>query len=165
MPETAVGKHKGMRETFELWAKRNWLTVTPGDVINHDAIRAQIDSDLSFCRIQAIGYDRWGTNEIVQWLKQALPSDKVVDVPQTTSALNAPSKELERQLGLGILRHGGNPILRWMADNVQARTDSNGNVKPDRQKSTEKVDGILALVDALYVSMERQPKSSFAFVL
>jgi phage terminase large subunit-like protein len=165
LPEKAVREHKGMRETFELWAQRKWLTITPGDVIDHAAIRKQIDSDLSFCRVQGIGYDRWGTNEIVQWLKQSLPSDKVVDVPQTTTALNAPSKELERQLGLGILRHGGHPVLRWMADNVEARTDSNGNIKPDRQRSTEKIDGILALVDALYASMQGQPKSSFAFVL
>lgn len=165
LPEKAVREHKGMRETFELWAQRKWLTITPGDVIDHDAIRKQIDSDLSFCQIQKIGYDRWGTNEIVQWLKKALPSDRVVDVPQTTTALNAPSKEMERQLGLSLLNHGGNPILRWMADNVEARTDSNGNIKPDRQRSTEKVDGILALVDALFASMQDQPKSSFAFVL
>ncbi len=63
--------------------------------------------------------------------------------------LNAPSKELERLLGLRLLEHGGNPVLRWMASNVALYTDSAGNIKPDRKKSNEKIDGIAALVDAI----------------
>ena len=90
--------------------------------------------------------------------------DNVVGVPQTSTALNAPSKDLERRLGDRQLAHGGNPVLSWMADNVQALTDANGNIKPDRKKSKEKIDGIAALVDALFVASD-VPASTFAFVL
>lgn len=70
-------------------------------------------------------------------------------VQQTVHKLNGPSKKLEVLLGNTLLEHGGNPILRWMAANVQVFTDGAGNIKPDRKKSKEKIDGIAALVDAL----------------
>jgi phage terminase large subunit-like protein len=164
LPEAAVKARKDIRDVLHLWARAGRLTITPGDVIDHDAVRLQIDRDARAFRLLRVGYDRWGSNEIVQWLKKRLPEANVVGVAQTTTALNAPSKELERQLGLRLLRHGGHPVLRWMADNVEARTDSNGNIKPDRAKSREKIDGIAALVDAVSVAME-EPKTAFAFVL
>ena len=63
--------------------------------------------------------------------------------------MSAPSKELERLILGHDLQHGGNPVLRWMASNVTAKLDAAGNIKPDKEKSTEKIDGIVALVMAL----------------
>ena len=102
--------------------------------------------------------------EIIQWMRRRKGTKWAKPVPQTVTKLNAPSKELERLLGLRRLRHGGNPVLRWMADNVQATADGSGNIKPDRAKSKEKIDGIAALVDALAVAMDR-PEAGYAFVL
>lgn len=63
------------------------------------------------------------------------------------------------------MRHGGHPVLRWMADNVTVTSDSNGNIKPDKKKSTEKIDGIVALVMALAAEgRERQVAASLDFV-
>jgi phage terminase large subunit-like protein len=165
LPEAAVETRKDMRDVLELWARTGRLVITPGDVIDHDAIRRQIDRDAQDYDLRKVGYDRWGSTEIVQWLKKRMPEDDVVGIAQTATALNSPSKELERQLGLRILHHGGHPILRWMADNVEAFTDSSGNIKPDRKKSREKIDGVAALVDALFVAMEEPAKDAFAFVL
>lgn len=162
LPGDALNERRDMRDVIEHWARTPALTITPGAVIDHDAIKRQVDADLRAYRVQKLGYDRWGANELVQWAtKRGL---ECIGVPQTTTALNAPSKELERLLGRRQLAHGGNPVLRWMADNVQALTDSNGNIKPDRKRSKEKIDGIIGLVNALFVASEA-PKEAFAFVL
>lgn len=164
LPEKAVLERKDMRGTLDAWQKAGALTITEGDVIDLDAIKLYLDADMQRYDVQKVGYDRWGANDIVSWLKKRMPEDDVVGVTQTTTALNAPSKELERRLGARQLAHGGNPVLRWMADNVQARTDSAGNIAPDRKRSKEKIDGIAALVDALFVAAD-EPASAFAFVL
>ena len=164
IPAAAAYRRKDMRDVLDAWAKAGKLRITPGDVIDHDAIRKRIDADMRTFRVRKIGYDRWGANEIVQWLRRRLPDENVVGIPQTTTALNAPSTELERLLGLRQLAHGSHPVLRWMADNVELKSDAQGNIKPDKRKSKEKIDGIAALVDALFVASER-PAETFAFVL
>ena len=60
----------------------------------------------------------------------------------------------------GKLRHGGHPVLRWMASNVAVETDAAGNLKPSKKKSTERIDGIVAGVMALGRSMLHQPRQS-----
>ncbi|MCU4184014.1 hypothetical protein K6U06_06555 [Acidiferrimicrobium sp. IK] len=165
LPEAAISKRKDhMRSQFEAWAREGFMVATAGDVIDEDAIRAQIDRDMGMFRVAGVGYDRWGANSVVAWMKARMGEKRCQGVAQTATALNAPSKELERLLGLRRLRHGGHPVLRWMADNVQATRDGSGNVKPDRAKSKEKIDGIAALVDALSVGMAK-PSADFAFVL
>jgi phage terminase large subunit-like protein len=164
LPQAAVDRRKDMRDVLEAWARSGRLRITPGDVIDLDAIKKRIDADARSFRVKRVGYDRWGATDIVQWLKRRMAEDDVVGIPQTTTGLNAPSKELERLLGLRQLAHGGHPVLRWMADNVERKSDAQGNIKPDRQKSKEKIDGIAALVDALFVAGDK-PADVFAFVL
>ncbi len=163
--EKMVSSRKdAMRARFEEWARARQMEVCPGDTIDLDAMRAQIDRDMQMFRVRGVGYDRWGANELVHWMKARKGDEWAKGIPQTTTALNAPSLELERRLARRRLRHGGHPVLRWMADNVQATRDSQGNVKPDRAKSKEKIDGVAALVDALAVMLEA-PQKDFAFLL
>ena len=54
------------------------------------------------------------------------------------------------------LHHGGHPVLRWMADNVVVKEDPAGNIKPDKSKSTEKIDGIVATIMALDLAIRNQ---------
>ena len=68
---------------------------------------------------------------------------------QGFASLSGPSKELLRLVLSRGVAHGGNAVLRWMADNVSARQDPSGNVKPDKAKSTGRIDGIVASVMAI----------------
>jgi len=63
--------------------------------------------------------------------------------------MSGPIKELERLIVGRQISHGGNAVLRWMASNVSVRQDPAGNLKPDKSKSTEKIDGVVALVMAV----------------
>jgi phage terminase large subunit-like protein len=75
--------------------------------------------------------------------------DRLVDFPQSFQGMSAPAKELEKLLVQRKIRHGGNPVLRWMASNVALKFGPDGQVKPDRERSKDKIDGIVALVMAL----------------
>lgn len=63
--------------------------------------------------------------------------------------MSPPSKELMKLTLEGKLAHGGHPVLAWMMDNIFIRTDPAGNIKPDKEKSTEKIDGAVAIIMAL----------------
>jgi phage terminase large subunit-like protein len=147
LPRAAIARHRTLGPLYEQWARDGWLTVTDGDVVDYDAIEAQVLADArDFGLIQA-AYDPWNATKLALELQDAgLP---MVEHPQTIARMNGPAQELERLLGEVLLRHGDNPVLKWMADTVVARVDAEGRIKPDRKKSTEKIDGIVALVMAL----------------
>jgi phage terminase large subunit-like protein len=74
-------------------------------------------------------------------------------------------KELERLVLAGQIRHGNNPVLTWMADNLVARMDPAGNIKPDKEKSKEKIDGIVALIMALDLALRRDPAQDMSGIM
>ncbi len=135
------------RVPYDAWVREGYITATPGNVIDYDYVLAQIDEDAGRYDIQEIAFDRWGATRIVQQLEDA--GMTVVQFGQGFSSMSPPTKELERLLLGGKLAHGGNPVLSWMAGNVVVREDPAGNIKPDKGKSIEKIDGIVALVMAL----------------
>lgn len=132
---------------YQFWVDQGQLTATPGAVIEYRAIELEIQRLAERYDIREIAYDRWGAAQ----MRQNLEGDglTVVDMGQGYASMSAPTKEL---LGLVLakrLRHGGHPVLRWMADNLVVRTDASGNQKPDKEKSRQKIDGMVALIMAL----------------
>jgi phage terminase large subunit-like protein len=110
-------------------------------------IRRRINELLEHYELREVAVDRWNASQITS----QLVSDGVTMVPfgQGYRDMSAPTKELEALLLSKRPRHGGNPVLRWMADNVSVRQDPAGNLKPDKAKSTGRIDGIVALIMAL----------------
>lgn len=138
------------------WVKAGWITLTPGDVTDYDFIKLRVREDLNHFDVQGIGFDRWNSSQLVIDLEEE--GAPMVKVGQGVASLSAPMKEMDRLIRAGsvkrpLLRHGGNPVARWMADNLVPYMDAAGNVKPDKAKSMEKIDGMSALVTALAVAM------------
>jgi phage terminase large subunit-like protein len=98
-------------------------------------------------QIQEIAFDPYNATQIVTQLTN--DGFLMVQFRQGFLSMNTPTKELLRLVMAGDLNHLGNPALRWMADNVVATEDPAGNLKPDKSKSTERIDGIVALIMAL----------------
>jgi phage terminase large subunit-like protein len=73
----------------------------------------------------------------------------LIQFGQGFASMAAPTKELEKMVGSGELAHGGNPVLSWMVSNTVVRSDPAGNLKPDKEKSTERIDGVVALIMAI----------------
>lgn len=129
------------------WVKEGFLNVTPGNVIDYKAILERIDVDARTFDIVELAYDRWGMTQLSQDLTDA--GMTVVPFGQGFASMSAPTKEWERLILERRYRHGGNPVMRWMFDNIVVRTDPAGNVKIDKARSSEKVDGAVAAVMGL----------------
>jgi len=129
------------------WARDGYLRATEGNVTDYDVIREDIKTLAETYAIEGIGYDRWNASHLMtQLVGDGAP---MVPTGQGFADLSAPSKELEKLILGGRLRHGGHPILAWMADHVEVDEDAAGNIKPSKRRSTERIDGIVALVMAI----------------
>lgn len=138
------------------WVQQGWLQTTPGNVTDYDYIEAAIVRDSNTFDVESIGYDRYGALQLVNTLSEGygLP---MVPVGQGFLSLSNPLKECQRLLLKGTaeapyLRHGGNPVMRWMTDNLDVEFDAAGNVKPSKKagmSNGNKIDGWSALVTAM----------------
>ena len=132
---------------YDVWRKQGFINTTEGNVIHYGFIEKFIEDLGKRYHILEIAYDRWNATQMVQNLED----EGFVMVPfgQGFKDMSPPSKELYKLLMEGNIIHGGNPVLKWMAGNVVMRQDPAGNIKPDKEKSTEKIDGIVALIMGL----------------
>lgn len=132
---------------YDLWQRQGLLETTEGAVVHYSFIEKFIEKLDEKFNIQEIAFDRWNATQISQNLEEL--GFTVVQFGQGYSSMSAPTKELMNLVLERRIAHGGNPVLRWMMDNVFVEQDSAGNIKPSKKKSTEKIDGVVALVMAL----------------
>lgn len=132
---------------YDVWQKQGFIQTTEGNVIHYGFIEKFIERLGETYNIREIAYDRWNATQMVQNLEDM--SFTMVPFGQGFKDMSPPSKELFKLLMEGNILHGGNPVLKWMAGNVVMRQDPAGNIKPDKEKSVEKIDGIVASIMAL----------------
>lgn len=153
LPEERIDElEQQLQVPLRQWADDGLLTLTEGDAIDYGAIEKQIIADCRRLDVQRISYDRMFAGQLVQRVESKTRGVDLVPIAQTYLGMSPGSKELERLLREGRLHHGGNPILRWNASVVEVYRDGNDNlrpVKPDRGKSSARIDGIAAAVMAL----------------
>jgi len=147
-PEESIGERsKSDRVPYDVWERQGWIEPTEGNVIDYDFIEAKIKDLGERYQIMEIGYDPYNAQGLVNHLTdEGLP---MVVVRQGYLTLTSPAKELERLTMTRTITHFGNPVMRWCAANVVVEQDPAGNIKPSKAKSTERIDGIAALVTAL----------------
>lgn len=144
-----------------VWRREGFLTVTPGNVADYDAVRAQINADRELFNVRGIAFDPWNSSQLVNDLQS--DGAPMIKTSQTLQKLSAPTKELQKVLLEGtaekpLFRHGGNPAVRWQADNFAVWMDANGNVKPDKAHAADKIDAIAAAINALGLVLDVGPK-------
>lgn len=131
------------------WVRDGWLQVTEGNVVDYDHFKKVVNRDATRFGPIEIGYDPWGPAPVIVQNLQDEGGLKMVPVRQGYATLSAPTKQLEKLLMQRQFHHGGNPVARWQADNVTIRTDPAGNIKPDKERSGDKIDGIAAAITGL----------------
>lgn len=132
---------------YDIWKQQGYLETTEGNVIHYGYIEQFIDNLGEKYNIQEIVFDRWGAVQMVQNLEGM--GFTVVPFGQGFKDMSPTTKELMKLTLEKKIAHGGHPVLRWMMDNIYIRTDPAGNIKPDKAKSTEKIDGVVATIMAL----------------
>lgn len=145
---------------LDRWIEQGFVTATDGDVVDYAAVKAAVVGDCRHLDMRRVSYDRMFAGQLVQELADELGGGiELAPVAQTFLGLSPACKELERLLGAGLIRHGGDPVMRWMASVVEVKNDGSDNirpVKPDRRKSTTRIDGIQAAVTAMDGVIRRQ---------
>lgn len=132
---------------YDVWERQGFLESTEGNVIHYDFLEETIGRLGERFDIREIAYDRWGAVQMSQDLEGA--GFTVVPFGQGYKDMSPPTKELMRLVLDRRIAHDGNPVLRWMMDNIFVRTDPAGNIKPDKERSTERIDGVVAMIMAL----------------
>lgn len=146
--ENAELRERRDRVPYLTWARQGLVTLTPGTSVDYSYIRAEIQALAKTYDLRKIHIDRWNATQIAGELREQ-DGIAVENFGQGFASMSAPTKELERIVLAGKLRHGSNPVLNWMADNAVSVSDAAGNLKIAKDKSSEKVDGIIALIMAL----------------
>lgn len=140
-------RSKRDRVPYDVWRDQGFLTATPGNATDFAFIQHEIVRLAGRYDVREIAYDRTFAGEIIQGLQDE--GLQLVEYGQGFLSLAAPTAELQRLLIARNLWHGSHPVLRWNASNVAVRQDPVGNLKPDKERSTERIDGISAVVNAL----------------
>ncbi|MCF2601934.1 terminase large subunit [Anaerovibrio lipolyticus] len=132
---------------YDLWEHQGFLQTTEGNVVHYGYIEKFIEELGTKYNIREIAFDRWGAVQMVQKLEGM--GFTVVPFGQGFKDMSPPTKELMKLTLEQKIAHGAHPVLRWMMDNIYVRTDPAGNIKADKEKSTEKIDGAIATIMAL----------------
>ena len=132
---------------YDVWERQGYLQTTEGNVVHYGYIEKFIEELGKKFNIREIAFDRWGAVQMVQNLEGM--GFTVVPFGQGFKDMSPPTKELMKLTLEQKLAHGGHPVLRWNMDNIFIRTDPAGNIKADKEKSTEKIDGAVATIMAL----------------
>lgn len=142
-----------------VWVRRGWLTTTTGNVTDYAFVKDQIVKDLDQFEALELAYDPWNATTLTNdLLADGAP---MIEVRQGYASMSPPLKEIKRLLVEGTceepkLRHGGNPVSRWMCDNLCIAMSPQGDVKPDKGNATDKIDGMAALNTAMARAMHHQ---------
>jgi len=132
---------------YDLWARQDFLKTTEGNVVDYAFIEKFVEELGTRFDIREIVYDRWGASQMSQNLERL--GFTVVPFGQGYISMSPPSKDLYQLVMEKKIRHACHPVLDWNMGNVIIDQDAAGNIKPNKQKSTEKIDGAVALVMGL----------------
>lgn len=151
---------------MSVWAKEGWITLCPGAAINYDMIYDQIEKDRKFFDVVDLNYDPMMAAPIIQELeKRNLTSVQV----KQGFMLSEPMKELMKLCKTGHFHHAGNPVMRWNVSAVEVKRDDRDRIyyiKPNRDQSGKRIDGVAAAVMAIDGVMRRgnliQPEYQYA---
>ena len=132
---------------YDVWERQGYLKTTEGNVVHYGFIENFIEELGQKFHIKEIAFDRWGAVQMSQNLEDL--GFTLVQFGQGYKDMSPPTKELMKLTLEKKIAHGGQPVLRWMMDNIFIKRDPAGNIKPDKEKSTEKIDGAVAMIMAL----------------
>lgn len=132
------------KQPFDKWKRAGAVFTNPGDVVDQNALHKKVLEDSEEYDLRAVMVDRWNATQfVVNLIDEGVQAEMF---GQGFGSMSGPSKWLERAVLTGALDHGGHPVLRWCAENVCVTEDHAENIKPSKEESTDRIDGIVALI-------------------
>ena len=146
IPEGKISERSD-RVDYRKWMEEGWIVSCPGRVLDEGWYIATLFDQLRRYDVRCIAYDPWGMWDLKHQFSRY--EDELMEYAQDIRHMSVPTKRLESEVLKHRMNFGGNPVLRWMMRNVVVYIDPNANVKLDKAKSRNKIDGVVALVDAI----------------
>jgi len=152
--EGAAKRSRTDRVPYEQWIREGLITATNGSAVDQGFIREDINRIAREYRLRDLGFDEWNATK----LSMELQGDgiAVVKLRQGFRDLSEATKHLSALVTGRALKHGGHPLLRWMASNMVVKQNADGYLIPDKAKTTERIDGIVALIMGLSVGLRQK---------
>lgn len=159
IPEDTMDEHaRKDKQNYRQWVKQGDLLVTPGNAVDYAFIRETVKTEAKRWKILQLGYDPWNATQLaIELLNEGLP---MVEVRQGFQSLSEPTKRLLALTLDHLLIHNAQPVLRWNADNLVVQLDPAGNVKPNKAKAMQRIDGMVALIMAIGCAIRNEQKTS-----
>jgi phage terminase large subunit-like protein len=146
------------RVPYPVWVRQGFITATPGNVVDYGFVRKTINETAAEFDLQKMGVDTWNARQLITELTEH-DGIECEEFRQGFASMSAPTKSLMRLVLSCEIEHANNPVLRWNASNAVVVQDAAGNIKPDKSKATERIDGIVALIEAVGEA-DANPESS-----
>jgi phage terminase large subunit-like protein len=131
---------------YDSWVKSGHLIATEGNAVDYELVQSTIENLSRQYKVSYVCADKWNSQMMTQNLTKK--GIKVIEIDQTMSGMSPAMKELEGMFRRGQISHEPNPLARWAFGNVVIAIDGNENIKPMKNKSWERIDPIVALIDA-----------------
>jgi phage terminase large subunit-like protein len=141
--DNATQRERRDKVPYLTWARQGHLKMTQGNVTDFDVVRADINALAKKYQIRQLAIDRWNATQLATQLQG--DGVNVAGFGQGYSSMSPAAKQLEALVVGGKLLHGGHPVLAWQAGNVAIQQDANGNIKPSKARSSERIDGMVCL--------------------
>lgn len=143
---------------YDIWAQQGYIRTTPGNVIDYDFIEQEIVDLRDMFDVQEIGYDPWNAMQTAIRMEDA--GLTMLEARQGYKTMSPAMKEIEQLVRGKKLLHGGHPVLRWNVGNVEVKTDENDNIRPVKGPKIERIDGLVALINAMARAMVHTDQTS-----
>ena len=140
------------------WMNGKYLTATDGNAVDYETVQLEIEACAKQYKVAYLCADKWNSAMMTQIL--AKKGIKTIEISQNMDGMSPAMKELERLFRAGGISHDVNPLARWCFGNTVIATDGNENIKPMKNKSYERIDLIVALIDAMAAAMKLESKKS-----
>lgn len=137
---------------YDKWVNNKFLNATPGNAIDYDFVFSRIIAASKQYNIEMLGVDPWNSLMLTQKLEKE--GINIVEISQSMAFLSPAMKETERLMRIGRYTHEHHPVARWCFGNVNIVADGNGNIKPMKNKSIEKIDITVAQIIAMAVAVK-----------
>ena len=149
IPEEGI-RHRSMTDKvpYEVWRREGLIIATPGRTIDYGFIKTVIKMTLQTYDVRGIMYDRWSALQLVKEITDETGA-LMLEMGQGYASMSPPTKEFQKLILENRFHHGGDPVLRWMVNNVAVLQDPAGNIKPSKADSSEKIDGVVSNIMAL----------------
>lgn len=161
VPESKIKENED-RADYKIWQEEGYLIATPGDMIDIDLMVSIILKELKKYNVKNLSFDPYKSyHGVIQGLQNGGIDEILDEYTQNISNMSEPAKEIQRMLLARETDLLGNPVIRWMFRNVIMYQDANGNIRPDKRKSSGKIDGVISMINAIggYLSKTSEENS------